>query len=210
MIFDCPGAQGPGRSGAEVWCRGFCYYHYWFGGKRLLERPVNEIIASGEPDFPFCLCWANESWTGIWHGAPRRMLMEQTYPGEADHRAHFEYLLTAFRDKRYITVDGRPMFVIYRAWQIPDVKAVLDFWNALADEAGIPHPFYVCVRTPDLDWNPLEHSFSARSRPACLGYVTGSRGPNRSPGCANTGRTSASFRTSFSMPKSWIRCLPRT
>ena len=91
---------------------GFCYYHYWFGGKRLLERPVNEIIASGEPDFPFCLCWANESWTGIWHGAPRRMLMEQTYPGEADHRAHFEYLLTAFRDKRYITVDGRPRFVI--------------------------------------------------------------------------------------------------
>lgn len=145
---------------------GFCYYHYWFGGKRLLERPVNEIIASGEPDFPFCLCWANESWTGIWHGAPRRMLMEQTYPGEADHRAHFEYLLTAFRDKRYITVDGRPMFVIYRAWQIPDVKAVLDLWNALADEAGIPHPFYVCVRTPDLDWNPLEHGFSATVTPS--------------------------------------------
>lgn len=144
---------------------GFCYYHYWFGGKRLLERPVNEIIASGEPDFPYCLCWANESWTGIWHGAPRRMLMEQTYPGEADNRAHFEYLLEAFRDKRYITVDGRPVFLIYRAWQIPEVKTMLAFWNQLADEAGIPQPFYVSVCTPDLDWNPLEHGFSATVTP---------------------------------------------
>src|SRR5215470_4294323 len=74
----------------------FCYYHYWFGGKRILERPFNEVLASGKPDFPFCLCWANQSWTGIWHGAPNTVLIEQTYPGPDDYRRHFDFLLRAF------------------------------------------------------------------------------------------------------------------
>ncbi len=74
----------------------FCYFHYWFAGKRLLERPFTEVLSSGEPDFPFCLCWANESWTGIWHGAPDRILIEQTYPGREDHIRHFKALLPAF------------------------------------------------------------------------------------------------------------------
>src|SRR6266404_2380608 len=68
---------------------GFCYYHYWFGGKPLLERPFDEVLVSGEPDFPFCLCWANQTWSGVWHGAPDRILMEQTYPGPEDCRKHF-------------------------------------------------------------------------------------------------------------------------
>ena len=67
---------------------GFCYYHYWFAGRRMLERPFNEVVASGAPDFPFCVCWANETWSGIWHGRRIRILIEQTYPGEDDHRAH--------------------------------------------------------------------------------------------------------------------------
>ena len=62
----------------------FCYYHYWFAGRRILERPFDEVLASGAPTFPFCLCWANETWTGVWHGAPNRILIEQTYPGRAD------------------------------------------------------------------------------------------------------------------------------
>ena len=65
------------RAGIE----GFCYWHYWFAGKRLLERPFSEVLQSGEPDFPFCLGWANQTWTGIWHGAPQHVLIEQTYPG---------------------------------------------------------------------------------------------------------------------------------
>jgi len=89
---------------------GFCYYHYWFGGRRILERPVNEILASGEPDLPFCLCWANHSWSNIWQGVADRMLIEQTYPGMDDHRRHFEWLLAAFHDPRYIRVDGKPMW----------------------------------------------------------------------------------------------------
>lgn len=149
----------------EYGIEAFCYYHYWFGGRRLLERPVDEILASGEPDFPFCLCWANESWTGIWHGAPKRVLIEQTYPGEADHRAHFEFLLKAFRDRRYLTVDGRPLFLIYRAWQIPEVAGVLDLWNRLADEAGIARPFFVAVCSPNSAWDPLRHGFAGSVTP---------------------------------------------
>ena len=92
---------------------GFCYYHYWFGhGRRLLERPFNEVLSSGKPDFPFCLCWANDTWTGIWHGAPNKVLIEQRYPGVEDYKAHFYALLDAFRDPRYMTVDGKKIFII--------------------------------------------------------------------------------------------------
>lgn len=150
----------------EFGIEAFCYYHYWFGGgKRLLERPVDEILASGQPDFPFCLCWANESWTGVWHGAPRRMLMEQTYPGEEDHRAHFEFLLSAFRDKRYVTIDGRPLFLIYRAWQIPGLPGVLELWNHMAAAAGIARPFFVSVCTAQSNWDPLQNGFSGSVTP---------------------------------------------
>ena len=94
----------------EYGIEAFCYYHYWFAGKRILERPFDEVLASGQPDFPFCLCWANQSWTGVWHGAPNKVLIEQTYPGQDDHRRHFEYLLPAFADRRYLRVEGKPVF----------------------------------------------------------------------------------------------------
>jgi lipopolysaccharide biosynthesis protein len=81
---------------------GFCYYHYWFGGKRILERPFEEVVASGSPDFPFCVCWANESWTGVWHGTPNRTLIAQTYPAWRITRRIFATLLPAFRDPRAI------------------------------------------------------------------------------------------------------------
>lgn len=138
----------------------FCYYRYWFAGKELLERPFKEVLASGEPDFPFCLCWANETWTGIWHGAPKRVLIEQTYPGEEDHRRHFEALLPAFADRRYVTVDGKPLFAIYRPTQLPDPERTLDFWRKLAQEAGLPGLHLVGV-TWDVNWNPGEHGFDA-------------------------------------------------
>ena len=116
----------------------FCYYHYWFAGRRLLERPFDEVLALGEPDFPFCLCWANQSMTGVWHGAPDRMLIEQTYPGRQDHAAHFDALLPAFRDPRYLRVDGKPMFVIFAPGMIPDGKRVFELWRQLARAAGLP------------------------------------------------------------------------
>ena len=115
----------------------FCYWHYWFAGQRLLERPVEEMIASGSPDQPFCLGWANQTWTGIWHGAPGRILMEQTYPGAEDDQRHFDALLPAFADPRYFRVDGRPLFYVFRPEQIPDVQAWTERWQRMAQEAGL-------------------------------------------------------------------------
>ena len=144
---------------------GFCYYHYWFAGRQLLERPVNEILVSGEPNFPFCLCWANESWTGIWHGAPHKTLIEQTYPGDADHQAHFEFLLRAFRDPRYITIEGKPVFAIYRPWEIPRTKAFVQYWQVLARRAGLEGLFLVAIRGANRGWDATDHGFDATVTP---------------------------------------------
>jgi len=138
----------------------FCYYHYWFAGRRILERPFNEVLESGEPDFPFCLCWANETWTGIWHGTPNKILIEQTYPGLADHEAHFYTLLKAFTDKRYMTVDGKPIFLVYKPANIPDIERVTDFWRALAEKEGLPGLYLVGV-AHNTYWDPRESGFDA-------------------------------------------------
>jgi lipopolysaccharide biosynthesis protein len=116
---------------------GFCYYHYWFGnGRRLLERPFNEVLETGKPDFSFCLCWANKTWSGIWKGASDQILMEQTYPGMQDHAEHFRFLLRAFEDDRYVKVDGKPLFIVYHPDELPDVRRVTDFWRESALKAG--------------------------------------------------------------------------
>ncbi|NCD70744.1 glycosyltransferase WbsX family protein [Mucilaginibacter agri] len=124
---------------------GFCYWHYWFGnGKRLLERPFNEVLASGEPDFPFCLAWANESWKGFAHGLKNRnMLIEQLYPGVEDYTAHFYTVLQAFKDDRYIQVDGKPLFVIYLPLAHPEVKTFMECWRKLAKENGLKGIYFV-------------------------------------------------------------------
>lgn len=119
----------------EAGVEAFCYYHYWFGdGKQLLERPFNEVLASGKPDFPFCLCWANHSWTNkTWlksHTfAENKMLMEQRYLGEKDYTEHFYSVLPAFKDKRYVTVDGKPMFTVYDTLNFDDLPTFLTTWR---------------------------------------------------------------------------------
>ena len=149
----------------EYGIEAFCYYHYWFAGRRLLELPVNEILSTGQPDFPFCLCWANETWSGIWHGAPQHILIEQTYPGEADHRAHFDYLIRAFMDTRYLKIDGRPLFLIYRAWEIPNIKDLLSLWKTWARAYGIPDIYFIAVMGANRSWNALEHGFDGTTTP---------------------------------------------
>jgi lipopolysaccharide biosynthesis protein len=139
---------------------GFCYYHYWFAGRRILERPFNEVLHSGAPDFPFCICWANETWTGIWHGAPQRVLIEQTYPGRADHEAHFRVLLKAFVDPRYIRVEGKPVFLIYNSNLLPDAAATLALWRAMAADAGL-RGLHIVGMSFSRDWNPTAHGFDA-------------------------------------------------
>ncbi len=124
---------------------GFCYWHYWFAGRRLLERPFREVLGSGEPDFPFCLAWANESWTGVWNGEPNKVLVAQTYPGDDDYVRHFHAVLDAFGDERYIRVDGKPLFVVYMPDSLPEPRRFTDLWNELAVEAGLPGIYFVGI-----------------------------------------------------------------
>jgi hypothetical protein len=128
----------------------FLYWHYWFAGERLLERPFKEVLESGKPDFPFCLGWANETWSGIWYGARNRILKEQTYPGEDDYRRHFDFLLTAFNDRRYVRVDNKPILGVFRPTQIPDGRRAMDFLRGLAEKAGLAGLYIVGVsKFPD-------------------------------------------------------------
>lgn len=123
---------------------GFCYWYLWYAGKRLLERPFDEVLASGKPDFPFCLGWDNETWTGIWHNSPDRILIEQTYPGDEDNIAHFNsVLLPAFLDDRYIKVDGKPLVVVFRPADLP--AGTPDHFRSLAIAAGLKGIYFVGI-----------------------------------------------------------------
>jgi hypothetical protein len=121
---------------------GFCYWHYWFEGRRALDRVFDEVRASGEPDFPFCLGWANESWTGTWVGRSRRVIIEQTY-SEDDHREHMQHLCTAFADPRYLRIDGRPLLYVYRPLSVPEPRRWRGIWDEVARSAGEARPFLV-------------------------------------------------------------------
>lgn len=120
---------------------GFCYWHYWFDEERqLLQRPFNEVLQSGSPDFPFCLAWANENWYAkSWDkSGSDKLLIEQKYDGQGQYTAHFYDVLPAFRDRRYIKVDGKPVFVIYRPLASQEVSAFIAVWRKLAVENGLP------------------------------------------------------------------------
>lgn len=143
---------------------GFCYWHYWFGnGKRILERVFSEVLETGKPDFPFCLGWANESWSGIWHGEPERVLIEQLYPGIHDYEMHFKNVLPAFRDRRYICVDGKPLFLVYKPWLIPNLAEFSALWKRMAVESGLAGLHLVGIAH---NWNPLPDGFDACVSPA--------------------------------------------
>lgn len=150
----------------EAGIEGFCYWHYWFGGgKQLLERPFNEVLASGKPDFPFALAWGNHSWqTNTWTSGGKKldaMMVEQKYLGEDDYRKHFEYVLPAFRDKRYITVDGKPLFLIFDPVAVP--RDFVPLWRKWAKEAGLPGIHFVgniqnCNNRPLKDANGNDYT----------------------------------------------------
>lgn len=124
---------------------GFCYWHYWFAGRRMLNMPFDEVLKSGQPDFPFCLAWANETWRGFFHGTggQRNVLVEQTYGGVEDYTAHFYAVLPALRDKRYITVDGKPLFMIYKPLASPEIPIFIDTWRRLAAQNGLSGIYFV-------------------------------------------------------------------
>jgi lipopolysaccharide biosynthesis protein len=133
------------RHGVEA----FCYWHYWFAGRRILERPYEEMLRSGKPDFSFCLGWANQTWSGIWYGDADRILIEQTYPGPEDDRRHFQHILPAFRDPRYFRVEGRPLFYVFRPELLPEPAAFVERWQAMARSAGLDR-LYLVAEVSDL------------------------------------------------------------
>ena len=137
---------------------GFIYYHYWFGNsKQILERIANEVLASGKPDFPFCFCWANETWSGKWHGLDHEIIAEQTYPQE-DVRLHFDYLLPFFQDDRYIKVEGKPVFIVYDAIDLEENNnAYLSKLRKLAKENGFADLYIVAGNktSDDYDYKKL-------------------------------------------------------
>ena len=134
----------------EYGVEAFVYWHYWFGGgDRILDRPFREVLELGAPEIGFCLAWANQSWTGIWHAAADKVLRQQTYPGDDDDRRHFEAILPAFRDERYFRVHGRPLFYVFRPEELPDAAAFVDRWQAMARKAGL-EGLYLVAESSDL------------------------------------------------------------
>jgi len=125
---------------------GFCFYHYWFNGKLLLEKPVNEMLRSGLPEFPFCLCWANENWTRRWDGKDQDVLISQDYT-KYDPISHIQWLIKAFTDKRYIKVNGKPLFAIYDVDSIPNIGQVIQGWRNEITKASIPDIYICAVRS---------------------------------------------------------------
>jgi lipopolysaccharide biosynthesis protein len=136
----------------------FCYYHYWFGGTRLLQEPIEQVLRLQKPDLPFCLCWANENWTRRWDGLEREVLISQAY-SLADDRAHLESLLPAFRDPRYVRINGKPLFLVYRTEQLPDPARTAETWREQARAAGLPGLFLARVESFVSGIDPLTIGF---------------------------------------------------
>ena len=120
----------------EYGVHGFCYYHYWFNGKMLIEKPMENMLKNENIKIPFCISWANEPWTRNWDGRNKEILMPQFYGGKKEWKEHFEYLLPFFKDKRYILKDNKPVFLLYRTNSITNCEEMVEYWNILARENG--------------------------------------------------------------------------
>lgn len=131
----------------EAGIEGFCYWHYWFGnGRRIMQTPFNQVVESGKPNFPFCLAWANHSWyKKLWDPKSKhrdKLLIEQLYPGKEDFVSHFYHLLPAFKDDRYVKVNGKLFFLIYDP-KFPSVGEFIEIWRQLAKENGLDGFYFV-------------------------------------------------------------------
>ena len=128
----------------------FCYYHYWFEGRQLMERPLNEVLKEGKPNFPFCLAWAKHDWYNKgWINSKKRielvpkLLIKQTYGGVDDYTKHFYSLLKFFKDPRYYKLHGKLFFMIYAADSVPDLETFIATWKVLAEKEGLPGFYFI-------------------------------------------------------------------
>lgn len=133
----------------------FCYWHYWFDGTRLLGTPLDEVLRTREPSFGFCLAWANQAWTRTWLGSGE-VLMSQPY-SQADDIAHGRFLAKVFSDDRYLRVDGKPLFAVYRPADLPDPARTCDTWREICVDEGVGEPWLVAINAfcTGTDMRPL-------------------------------------------------------
>lgn len=144
----------------EYGIHGFCYYHYWFNGKRILHEPLDRKLKNSKEDFPFMLCWANENWTRTWDGSDHSILLKQDY-GESDDYEHIQFLCTIFKDERYIRVDGKPFFVFYRTNLFPDIKQTTELFRNEAKRLGIGELYLACMESYGESVDPFSMGLDA-------------------------------------------------
>ena len=137
---------------------GFCFYHYWFkDGKQLLEKPVELFLNNKDLDMPFCLSWANEPWTRSWDGENKAIIMPQEYGDEREWAVHFDYLLPFFNDCRYLRIDGKPAFILYRPEIFPQFENMIRTWNELAIKNGLSGITWL-IQSPSWNADPANDS----------------------------------------------------
>ena len=150
---------------------GLCFYHYWFNGKLLLEKPAELLLANKDIDTHFCFSWANEPWARTWDGRKHHVLMPQKYGSRKDWELHFNYLLPFFQDERYIKEDNAPMFLIYKSSVIPHAAEMMECWNELAREAGFNGIHFVeTLSSKNPDKRKLPYKAIVEFEPARTNY----------------------------------------
>lgn len=136
----------------EYGVSGFVCYHYWFNGKKLLEKPCEIILENDDININFAFCWANEPWARTWDGKNHDVLMPQDYGDRKDWIKHIEYLISFFKDTRYIKIDGRPVLYVYSPGQIPNFDEMIECWNKYLKEHEMKNIYlveYICTKNPD-------------------------------------------------------------
>lgn len=137
---------------------GFCYYHYWFNGKLILNEPLDRKIVNAKEDLPFFMCWANENWTRTWDGGENKILLKQDYSLEDDIK-HITYLIDFFKDKRYIKVNGKPIFVIYRPKFFPNIEMTIKIWREEVKKAGFDDIYIGFSQNSEYQYEPTSKGF---------------------------------------------------
>lgn len=139
---------------------GFCYYHYWFNGKILMDQPLLNMLDNADIDIKFCLSWANESWSRTWNGNDKDYLIKQEYSGKDDWQRHFDYLVKYFKDPRYIRINNKPMFLLYTSSRISNCEEMIAYWNERCIEEGFDG-IYVVETLNYLQNRPVLNASSA-------------------------------------------------
>lgn len=143
----------------EYGIEGFCYYHYWFNGKRILNEPLDRKLKNSKEDFPFMLCWANENWTRAWDGMDKEVLLSQEYSDE-DNIEHMKFLCSKyFKDERYIRHNNKPVFLIYRPKLFTDINKAIETWRDIARKEGVGEIHIGYMQSWGVKEDPLKMGF---------------------------------------------------